>query len=112
MSKILIIEDEEAICSFFEHWDPEVAQENDAVKEHWEELNEGGNLIFGMRGKYAQDDEFIQKTWNDQQNRPVETYTLFDLKDNSMQLYMQILHIFQLEHYNFVLFHMTQMLVH
>ncbi|MDD6742302.1 MAG: type I-C CRISPR-associated protein Cas8c/Csd1 [Roseburia porci] len=61
-----------AICSFFEHWDPEVAQENDAVKEHWEELNEGGNLIFGMRGKYAQDDEFIQKTWNDQQNRSQE----------------------------------------
>ena len=61
-----------AICSFFEHWDPELAQENDAVKEHWEELNEGGNLIFGMRGKYAQDDEFIQKTWNDQQNRSQE----------------------------------------
>ena len=39
-----------AICRYFEHWNPETAQENPVVKEHWEELNEGGNLIFGMGG--------------------------------------------------------------
>lgn len=57
-----------AICNYFEQWNPKLAKENDAVKEHWEELNEGGNLIFGMRGKYAQDDERIQAAWDDQQS--------------------------------------------
>ena len=39
------------------------------VQERWEELNDGGNIIFGMRDHYAQDDEEIQKTWEDYQER-------------------------------------------
>lgn len=35
----------------------------------WEELNDGGNIIFGMRDHYAQDDEEIQKTWEDYQEQ-------------------------------------------
>ena len=35
------------------------------MQERWEELNDGGNIIFGMRDHYAQDDEEIQKTWED-----------------------------------------------
>lgn len=58
-----------AICKYFEKWDPEKAKDNPKVQERWEELNDGGNIIFGMRDHYAQDDEEIQKTWEDYQER-------------------------------------------
>lgn len=61
-----------AICRYFEHWNPETAQENPVVKEHWEELNDGGNLIFGMGGHYAQDDEQIKRLWEKQQEQKEE----------------------------------------
>lgn len=61
-----------AICRHFEHWNPETAQENPVVKEHWEELNDGGNLIFGMGGHYAQDDEQIKRIWEKQQEQKEE----------------------------------------
>lgn len=61
-----------AICKYFEHWNPETAQENPVVKEHWEELNDGGNLIFGMGGHYAQDDEQIKRIWEKQQEQKEE----------------------------------------
>lgn len=61
-----------AICRYFEHWNPETAQENPVVKEHWEELNDGGNLIFGMGGHYAQDDELIKRIWEKQQEQKEE----------------------------------------
>ncbi len=56
----------DAVCRYFENWDPEHALENEVVKEHFQELNEGGNLIFCMRDKYAQNDEKIIRTWEDQ----------------------------------------------
>lgn len=64
-----------AVCNFFKNWNPESAKENEAVKEHWEELNEGGNLIFGMREIYAQEDERIQKAWENQQEKKQEGKT-------------------------------------
>lgn len=74
---LLILKDSEsmmakAICRYFEHWNPETAQENPVVKEHWEELNDGGNLIFGMGGHYAQDDEQIKRIWEKQQEQKEE----------------------------------------
>ena len=54
-----------AVCFFFQNWNPETAAEQDAIKEHWEELTEGGNLIFFLKGKYAQDDAYIKKAWED-----------------------------------------------
>lgn len=58
-----------AICKYFEKWDPEKAKENVKVQEHWEELNDGGNIIFGMRDQYAQEDEEIQRAWENYQER-------------------------------------------
>ena len=52
-----------AICLFFKNWKPECADENLSVKEHWDELNEGGNLIFCMKAIYAQDEKEIQDIW-------------------------------------------------
>lgn len=52
-----------AICLFFKNWKPECADESLSVKEHWDELNEGGNLIFCMKAIYAQDEKEIQDIW-------------------------------------------------
>lgn len=54
-----------AIRLFFKNWKPECADENLSVKEHWDELNEGGNLIFCMKAIYAQDEKEIQDIWEE-----------------------------------------------
>lgn len=54
-----------AICLFFKNWKPECADKNLSVKEHWDELNEGGNLIFCMKALYAQDEKEIQDIWEE-----------------------------------------------
>ena len=54
-----------AICLFFKNWKQECADENLSVKEHWDELNEGGNLIFCMKAIYAQDEKEIQDIWEE-----------------------------------------------
>ena len=61
-----------AICSYFEKWNSEKAKENAMVKEHWDELNEGGNIIFSIRGKFAQDDEEMKAIWEKRQNQDSE----------------------------------------
>ena len=50
---------------YFKNWKPECADENLSVKEHWDELNEGGNLIFCMKAIYAQDEKEIQDIWEE-----------------------------------------------
>lgn len=62
----------QAICAFFRNWDPEEAKKNIVVLENWEEITDGGNLIFGMNEGYAQDDDEIQKIW-DAENEQTET---------------------------------------
>lgn len=52
-----------AILLFFQNWDPRIAAENPIIRENWEELTEGGNLIFCMGIKDAQDDQEIQECW-------------------------------------------------
>lgn len=58
-----------AICLFFQNWKPENAMEYPKIRENWEEITDGGNLIFGMGMHYAQDDVLIKQTWD---NRKVE----------------------------------------
>lgn len=60
------------ICAFFRNWDPEEAKKNIVVLENWEEITDGGNLIFCMNEGYAQDDDEIQKIW-DAENEQTET---------------------------------------
>lgn len=57
-----------AICAYFRNWNPETAKENFILREHWEDLNEGGNIIFGMRNLYAQDDDEIKSLWEEARN--------------------------------------------
>lgn len=58
-----------AICLFFQNWKPENAMEYPKIRENWEEITDGGNLIFGMGMHYAQDDVLIKQIWD---NRKVE----------------------------------------
>ena len=62
----------EAVRNFFETWDPEKAAECAEIKERWEDLTDGGNLIFCMGINYAQDDPFIQETWENARNESSE----------------------------------------
>ena len=59
----------QTICAFFHKWNPEEAKKNTAVLENWEEITDGGNLIFCMNEEYAQDDDEIQKIWNDEKGK-------------------------------------------
>ena len=54
----------QAICAFFRKWNPEKAKENPGVMEKWEDITDGGNLIFCMNEKYAQDDDEIGQIWD------------------------------------------------
>ena len=52
-----------AILTYFEKWDPQKAKEQPVIREHWEELTEGGNLIFSVEGQEAQEDPEIRECW-------------------------------------------------
>lgn len=52
-----------AICLFFENWDPEEAEKDPVIKERWQEITDGGNLIFAMGMGYAQEDPWIREAW-------------------------------------------------
>ena len=58
-----------AICLFFEKWNPKEAMNHPEIRENWEEITDGGNLIFGIGMEFAQDDTEIKKLW---ENRVVE----------------------------------------
>ena len=58
----------QAVRLFFETWNPKEAFECEEIRENWEEITEGGNLIFCMGGKYAQDDAFIAEAWENARN--------------------------------------------
>ncbi len=53
-----------AIIRYFETWNPDNADVNPVIKAHWEELTDGGNLIFCLESEYAQEDEEIKKIWH------------------------------------------------
>lgn len=53
-----------AICLFFQKWKPEKAMEYPGISENWEDITDGGNLVFGMGTHYAQDDVQIKQIWD------------------------------------------------
>lgn len=61
-----------AIRLYFETWDPEKAMECIPVKENWEELTEGGNLVFYYAGEFAQEDSQIKGSWDGRGNGETE----------------------------------------
>ncbi len=52
------------ILHFLDTWEPEKSQENPALKESWEELMKGGNLVFRVAGIYPWEDSEICAAWD------------------------------------------------
>ena len=52
-----------AILAYFEKWDLQKAEQHPVIRENWEKLTEGGNLIFSVEGQEAQEDEEIRTCW-------------------------------------------------
>lgn len=61
-----------AICNFFENWDPRSAMEYPEIKEKWEDVTDGGNLIFCMGIDKAHEDRDIADAWMRQQSHSSE----------------------------------------
>lgn len=57
-----------AVRLFFESWDPKKADECSEVRENWDNVTDGGNLIFCRNLNYAQDDPAIQEAWEWEKN--------------------------------------------
>ena len=62
----------QAIRLYFENWKPEKAAENEEIKEIWDDLTDGGNLIFCMGMKWAQEDADIKNAWEESQKKSGE----------------------------------------
>lgn len=62
----------QAIRLYFENWKPEKAAENEEIKEIWDDLTDGGNLVFCMEMKRAQEDDDIRNMWEESQKQSGE----------------------------------------
>lgn len=52
-----------AILAFFDNWDLKEAAEHPAVRDNYDELCKGVNLVFRVNGRFAQEDEAIRNAW-------------------------------------------------
>ena len=52
-----------ALLAFLDRWDPAAAAEHPALKEDWEELTGGANLVFRYHGDYLHNDPMIRQAW-------------------------------------------------
>lgn len=53
----------QAICRFFESWNPDIAAENPVFADCLEEIQKGVNLVFRFGGKFAGDDGALRRAW-------------------------------------------------
>lgn len=54
-----------AVKNFFQHWDPLKARENPVLLEKWEDVTDGGNLVFYVEMQYAQEDSDVRNAWEE-----------------------------------------------
>lgn len=52
-----------AVLAFYEHWDPQTAKEHPALKEDWDEVMKGGNLLFWYQGCPVTEDAQVRESW-------------------------------------------------
>lgn len=53
-----------AVIAFFRSWNPETAETHPLLAEHWKEISEGANLVFGYREKLVHEDGEIREAWD------------------------------------------------
>ena len=51
------------ILAFFDGWEPLKAREHPALREDYDAIIAGGNLLFRVNGAFAQDDDAIHQAW-------------------------------------------------
>lgn len=54
----------QAVIRFFQKWNPEIAEDHEALKPYLEALKAGANLVFDYQSRYVQDYPEIQELWN------------------------------------------------
>lgn len=52
-----------AVCRYFENWNPACAAEHPEVNKAWEDINDGGNLIFYVGMDEVQNDPAVREAW-------------------------------------------------
>ena len=52
-----------ALLAFFDNWAPKKAADHPALREDWEELISGANLVFRHNGAFVHDDPLVRETW-------------------------------------------------
>nr|WP_317407390.1 type I-C CRISPR-associated protein Cas8c/Csd1 [Fournierella massiliensis] len=52
-----------AVLAFYEHWDSQNAKDHPALKEEWDEVMKGGNLLFWYRGGPVTEDAQVRESW-------------------------------------------------
>ncbi len=57
-----------ALRLYFESWDPQKAADCAEIRENWDDVTDGGNLIFCQGTDYAQDDPAIREAWEREKN--------------------------------------------
>lgn len=62
----------EAVCRFFENWDPRKADQCETVREKLSDLTDGGNLIFCVGTVNAQEDSLIKEAWEKEKSNKEE----------------------------------------
>lgn len=58
----------QAVRLYFQNWNPQAALDCEEIKASWEEITDGGNLIFCMGTRYAQEDPAIVQEWDRRRN--------------------------------------------
>lgn len=53
----------QALCAFFESWEPEKAADSPALAQDMDEICKGGNIVFLVDGGFAQEDPDIIAAW-------------------------------------------------
>lgn len=54
-----------AVLAFFDHWQPERAQEHPALVDKLEDILANANLVFTYDGSFVQEDSMIRQSWQD-----------------------------------------------
>lgn len=55
----------QAICRFFDNWQPEKAESHPALANCWQEIMAGCNLTFQVNGVFARDDSAVCAAWTE-----------------------------------------------
>lgn len=66
----------QAVCRFFQGWEPEKAVEHPVLLPYLEELQKGGNLVFRINGAFLHEVPEVGAAWNREYGKPPDDAVL------------------------------------